>query len=64
VTLARLWAVGVVIRNSRLTRHQSWHAVDVENTIRNHGRFAQITQQIVDFDGQKAGEDGTYKVRP
>ena len=26
VTLARLWAVGVVIRNSRLTRHQSWHA--------------------------------------
>eukprot|EP01052_Picozoa_sp_SAG31_P006997 SAG31_NODE_329_length_17643_cov_10.377793_2_plen_1951_part_00 len=35
VQLARLWAIGVVIRNSRLTRHQSWHAQDVESAIRN-----------------------------
>eukprot|EP01050_Picozoa_sp_SAG11_P000599 SAG11_NODE_20_length_25330_cov_18.348143_17_plen_1316_part_00 len=60
VKLARLWAIGVVIRNSRLTRHQSWHAQDVENTIRNHGRFAQLTRKIVEFDNETPDSAGLY----
>lgn len=37
VHLARLWAIGVVIKNSRLSKHKSWHAQHVEDTIRSTG---------------------------
>ena len=52
VNVARLWAIGTVIRHTRLSRHQSWHAHDVTAVQRDHGRFAEFTKLIVDFHSE------------
>ena len=60
VVIARTWIIGFVIKNSRLSKHKSFHAQHVEETIRNHGRFAQLAHQIEDFHAEDSNEDGTY----